>query len=106
MASPPGNATSAAIAPALGSHAGQHVWGGPLAGGDFVVMLQNRDAGAAASVAARWAWLEAPGVGDNTTFCGTELINGTALGALVGGVALEVGARDVSVIRLTPGSSC
>jgi alpha-galactosidase len=97
---------AAANAPALGSHAGQHVWGGPLAGGDFVVMLQNRDAGAAASVAARWAWLEAPGVGDNTTFCGTELINGTALGALVGGVALEVGARDVSVIRLTPGSSC
>ena len=68
--------------------------------------LQNRDAGAAASVAARWAWLEAPGVGDNTTFCGTELINGTALGALVGGVALEVGARDVAVIRLTPGSAC
>jgi len=89
---------AAANAPALAQHSGQHVWGGALSDG-FVVALQNRDA-AAASVAARWAWLEAPGVGDGTTLCGTEVVNGTALGALVGGVELEVGARDVAVVRL------
>ena len=68
--------------------------------------LQNRDA-VAANITARWAWLEAPGVGDATSFCGTELFSGAKLpGALVGGVSWSVPPHDIAVIRLTPGSSC
>jgi len=86
---------------------GEDVWGGPLAGGDFVVALVNRDGASARTIAARWAWLEAPGVGDATSFCGTELFSGAKLpGALVGGVSWSVPPHDIAVIRLTPGSSC
>ena len=95
---------AAANAPALAQHSGQHVWGGPLAGSAFVVALQNRDS-AAANASARWSWLEAPGVGDGTSLCATELVNNTFLGKLVGGVEHEVGARDVAVLRLTAPSA-
>lgn len=67
--------------------------------------LQNRDA-VAANITARWAWLEAPGVGDTTSFCGRELFSGEALGQLVGGVSLAVQAEDTAVVRLSPGASC
>jgi hypothetical protein len=86
--------------------AGVDVWGGPLANGDFVVGLVNRDGAAARAIAARWTWLEAPGVGDATSFCGTEIFAGTKLGALVGGVSLTVPPHDIALIRLTPGAAC
>ena len=86
--------------------AGVDVWGGPLAGGDFVVGLVNRDGAAAHAVAARWTWLEAPGVGDATSFCGVELFSGAKLGALVGGASVTVPPHDMALIRLTPGAAC
>jgi hypothetical protein len=79
---------------------GVHAWGGPLAGGAFVIALENRDPVAAPSAVARWAWLEAPGVGDATPFCVTELYSGEDLGAHVGGVALPLPAHDAVVLRL------
>ena len=91
---------AAANAPVLGHHSGHHTWGGNLAGGAFVVALQNRDA-SEARVTARWAWLDEPAVGDDTTFCVSELVNNTRLGPLVGGIELEVGGRDIAVLRLT-----
>ena len=87
-------------------NAGVDVWGGPLAGGDFVVGLVNRDANAAHAIAARWTWLEAPGVGDATSFCGVELFSGAKLGALVGGASVTVQPHDMALIRLTPGAAC
>ena len=86
--------------------AGIDVWGGPLSAGAFVVGLVNRDGSAPRVIAARWAWLETPGVGDATSFCVTELFAGTSLGALVGGVSLTVPAHDIAVLKLTPGSAC
>lgn len=93
-------------APNTSTQPGEDVWGGALANGDFVVGLVNRDGGAARTIAARWAWLEAPGVGDSSSFCVTELFTGTSLGALVGGASVNVPAHDMAVLRLTPGSAC
>ena len=82
---------------------GVHTWGGPLAGGDFALVLENRD-GAPSPAAARWSWLEAPGVGEGTTFCATELYSGVALGAFTGGIALPapLPPHDAAVLRLSP----
>ena len=81
---------------------GVHTWGGPLAGGDFVLVLENRD-GAANTASARWSWLESPGVGDDTTFCATELYSGESLGAFTGGITLPapLPSHDAVVLRLT-----
>jgi len=84
---------------------GVHVWGGPLAGGAFVVALENRGADAPAA-AARWAWLEAPGVGDATAFCVRELYSDKMLGVFTGGIALPVAAHDAVVLRLSAGAAC
>jgi alpha-galactosidase len=86
--------------------AGVDVWGGPLSGGDFVMGFVNRDNAAAHAIAARWAWLEAPGVGDATSFCATELFSGAALGQMVGGASVTVPPHDMALVRLTPGSAC
>lgn len=79
---------------------GVHAWGGPLAGGAFVMALENRDSANATAAAARWAWLEAPGVGDDTTFCVTELYSGSTLGPATGGVEVPLPAHDAVVLRL------
>jgi len=81
---------------------GVHVWGGPLAGGAFVMALENRGS-APANATGLWAWLEAPGLGPSSAVCARELFTGAALGVLVGGVTLEVGAHDIAVLRLLPG---
>ena len=90
--------------PSGSGKAGVDVWGGPLAGGDFVVALVNRDGAAARQIAARWTWLEAPGIGDATRFCATELFSGAVVpgGAQVGGVVLTVQPHDIAMLRLTP----
>jgi len=37
--------------------------------------------------------------------CARELFTGAALGVLVGGMTLEVGAHDIAVLRLLPGAT-
>ena len=61
----------------------------------------NRDGGAQRTIGARWAWLEAPGVGDATTFCATELFSGAKLGPLTGGASVAVPAHDIAMLRLS-----
>lgn len=85
---------------------GVHAWGGPLANGDFVVALENRDGADAPAAAARWAWLEAPGVGDATAFCVRELYADRALGVFTGGLTLPLPAHDAVVLRLSAGATC
>ena len=92
--------------PAGSGRAGTDVWGGPLAGGDFVVALVNRDGAAARAVTAAWSLLEAPGVGDSTPFCVTELFSNTKLGVLTGGVTQTVPPHDIAMLRLSAPGSC
>jgi hypothetical protein len=103
-ATPKGMSTNAA--PVSGADGGPLtgglMTGGPLAGGAYVVALENRGSDTD-SAAARWAWLEAPGVGDDTVFCATELFSGKALGSLTGGVTLPLPEHDAAVLRLEPG---
>ena len=84
---------------------GVHTWGGPLAGGGYAMVLENRDGEDAASAVARWAWLEAPGIGDDTTLCARELFSGTYLGNFTGGLELPLPSHDARVLRLTPCSA-
>jgi len=84
---------------------GVHVWGGPLAGGDFVVALDNRDDTSTLNGTARWSWLEAPGIGDATSMCARELFTDTQLGVFVGGITLPVASHDIAMLRLTPGAT-
>lgn len=81
---------------------GVHAWGGPLANGDFAMVLENRDGQDAGAAVARWAWLEAPGIGDATTFCAQELYSGRALGNFTGGLEIPLPSHDAVVLRLTP----
>ena len=84
---------------------GVHVWGGPLAGGAFVVGIENRGASAADGTA-EWAWLEAPGFGPNSSACVRELFNGTSLGVQVGGVTVPaIGSHDMAVLKVVPGAT-
>ena len=84
---------------------GIHVWGGPLSGGTFVVGLENRWS-ASADASARWAWLEAPGFGDDSAACVRELFSGVELGVFVGGVTIPaLGTHDMAVLRVVPGAS-
>ena len=85
---------------------GVHAWGGPLAGGAFVIALENRDTADAPAAVARWAWLEAPGVGDATAFCVRELYADSALGVFTGGLTLPLPGHDAVVLRLSPGATC
>lgn len=81
---------------------GVHAWGGPLAGGAYVITLENRDAADAPSAVARWSWLEVPGIGEDTTLCVTELFSDKALGQHTGGLELPLARHDAVVLRLTP----
>jgi len=79
---------------------GVHAWGGPLAGGDFAVVLENRGSAGEPSAMARWSWLEWPGVGDSSAFCVRELFSGKDLGPHVGGITLPLATHDAVVLRL------
>lgn len=85
---------------------GVHVWGGPLSGGDFAMVLENRDGTDQGGAVGEWAWFEVPGVGSDTVFCVTELYSGKSLGKLKGGVTLPLPAHDAAVLRLTDESKC
>ena len=82
------------------SVAGSDVWGGPLAGGDFVMGLVNRHNTGTIAIEARWAWLEASGVGDSTCFTATELFSGEAYGSNIGGITISVPRDDMAMLRL------
>jgi hypothetical protein len=88
------------VGTSAGSGATTAVWGGPLAGGDFVLVLVNAGA-AATQVAAPFAALEAPGVGAASAFCVKELFSGDNLGMMTGGVNLFVNATDALMLRLS-----
>jgi hypothetical protein len=86
------------------------VWGGPLSGvdvpyGDYVLALANHNT-SAATLSARFAWLEVPGVDDSTSLCGRELFSNASLGVLKGGVTVQVGAQDIAMIRFTTAEQC
>lgn len=77
------------------------VWGGPLAGGDYILALANQVT-TPANVSALFSWLEVPGVGDSTALCGRELFTNTSVGRWVGGGSLLVQGQDIAMIRFTP----
>lgn len=66
---------------------GVHVWAGPLANGDFVMALDNRDATSGQGVAA-FSLLEAPGVGPDTRLCVRDLFNNATLGVHQGSITV------------------
>jgi len=74
------------------------LWGGPLAGGDFVLALHNRRA-AAANVTAELGALGVPA----GPLCATDLFTG-AREAAAAAVTRELGAHDVAVFRLGAGA--
>eukprot|EP00911_Craspedida_sp_UC1_P002528 UC1_evm1s1876 len=93
-----------------GTQAGQtEVWGGPLAGGDYVMALVNRavvpaDANAltaASKISARFSMMGLPGLGDDTALGVTELFSGQDLGIMTGGFSDTVSASDIRIYRLT-----
>ena len=80
------------------------VWGGPLAGGGYVLGLLNTGA-AAADIAAPFAALGVEGVGAGSTFCVRSLWAPAAnVGEFTGSFTATVAAHDLGVYRLTPGA--
>jgi len=79
------------------------VWGGPLAGGAFVMALLNSGA-AAALIAAPFSALGVPGL-DAAQFCVRSLWAPAAnVGAFTGGFSATVPSHDVGIYKLTPGA--
>lgn len=74
------------------------VWAGPLANGDWVVLILNRS-GAAASITASWENL---GYSKTTIMSVRDVWHRRALGDYQGSFASLVGAHDTAVIRVTP----
>jgi hypothetical protein len=84
---------------------GVHVWGGPLAGGSFVVGIENRGS-SATDAEAKWAWLEAPGLDGGTSACVRELFSDKMLGVFVGGVTVSsLGSHDIALLRVLPNTT-
>lgn len=81
--------------------AATEVWGGPLAGGAYVLaMLNTGDADAL--IVAPFAALEAPGVGAATTFCVRDIWARADVGAATGAINATVPSHDLAVFKLTP----
>lgn len=72
------------------------VWGGPLAGGAFVLVLHNR-ANATANVSAAFGEFGVP----SGPLCARDLFTGAASGPLSGGVERELASHDVAALRLS-----
>lgn len=80
------------------------VWGGPLAGGGYVLGLLNVGS-AAAAIAAPFSALGLQGVGQGSTFCARSLwAPAASLGTRTGSITVTVQPHDLAVIRLTPGA--
>ena len=54
---------------------GTDVYGGPLAGGAYVIGLLNRNHGGNATISAKFSWLAQEGLGDDTSACVRELFS-------------------------------
>ena len=79
------------------------VWGGPLAGGAFVLALLNTGA-AAAQVAAPFSAFGVPGM-ESAQFCVRSLWAPAAnVGAFTGSFSASVASHDVNIYKLTPGA--
>ena len=72
------------------------VWGGPLAGGDFVLALHNR-APAAATVSAALGQLGVP----PGPLCALNLLTGERAGPLADSVSAALQAHDIAPLRLS-----
>jgi hypothetical protein len=94
------------VDPYSDSTGGTDVYAGPLAGGHFVFGLLNRNAVGSgnATIEARWAMAEAPGLNDSTSACVRELISGRTQQA-TGGVSWPVPPHDMAVFRVVPGAT-
>ena len=94
----------------LGSNSSlTEVWGGPLAGGDYVLALLNRG-NSSAQINARWSMFEVDGVGDDTEFAAVDLfanpefVGGTTPSTAAprrGGLVATVPGHDIAIYRLT-----
>ena len=79
------------------------VWGGPLAGGAFVMALLNSGA-SAALISAPFAALGVPGL-ESAQFCVRSLWAPAAnVGAFTGGFSATIPSHDIGIYRLTPGA--
>ena len=82
------------------------VWGGPLAGGAYVLaLLHAGDAAPSATIVAPFASLGVDGVGDGTTFCVRSLWAPAAnVGSFTGSFSAVIASHDVGIYKLTPGA--
>lgn len=80
------------------------VWGGPLAGGDFVLAALNRaDGNGTASIALDWTMLGVGGVTTATRFDVRDLWAGRVLlRGQAGGFVANVSRHDIAIYRLIP----
>jgi len=77
------------------------VWGGPLAGGEWVMAALNRGA-ASASIALNWTMLEVPSVTAQTEFDVRDLwAKKTLMTAQKGGFRATVPSHDIAIFRLS-----
>lgn len=74
-------------------------WAGPLAGGDRVVLLFNRNGAAGANVSVGF---EALGLPAGSSARVRDALAGKDAGTAAGSVSAVLGVHDVSVLRLTP----
>ena len=80
------------------------VWGGPLAGGEWVMAALNRGGGnGTATIALSWAMLGAPNVTAASRFDVRDLWAGKLiLRGQAGGLNATVPAHDIAIYRLVP----
>eukprot|EP01052_Picozoa_sp_SAG31_P031539 SAG31_NODE_3351_length_4373_cov_5.225784_6_plen_92_part_00 len=77
------------------------VWGGPLAGGDFVMAALNRGS-SSASIALSWEMLEVPSVTASSKFAVRDLwAKKLVHSALAEGFTVTVEAHDIQIFRLS-----
>ena len=77
------------------------VWGGPLAGGTFVMAAVNRG-DTAANITVGWAMLEVAGVTETTEFAVRDLwAKASVYTAKAVGFVAEVPSHDIKIYRLT-----
>jgi hypothetical protein len=86
---------------------GADVWGGPLAGGAYVLGLLNRNdaSSSPAPITASFSMLEDPAIGPSTSACVRELFSNTQLGVVTGQVTVTVPPHDLALLRVVPGAT-
>ena len=85
--------------PSPSGHA--EVWGGPLAGGAYVLALLNRWT-QPLNISAPFAALGLPSVGEATSFAVRDVFNRKDLGRAAGKVHATVPPHDMALFRLSP----